>query len=124
MDMKQVVEIPLEEYLELQELKKHEKLVKWEDTTIHFYNGRSSNQTSSGSQWKSDGAVWTAIASKQRATSQRLENVHRSLREFFSSISNMSFRELLKLRKDVRKLCASEKDGDAKAVNHFIEGWE
>jgi len=125
MDMNQTVEIPLQEYLELQELKKHEKYVKYEDTTIHFHNGKATNQSTTEIEWKSDGATWSAVVQKQKMTARRLENVHRSLTRFFINLGNMSLRDLLRLRKEVRKLQNSErKGGDEKAVNYFIEGWD
>lgn len=123
MDMEQKIEIPLSEYLELKELKEHEKLVKWEDATVHFHDGKASSQTTTGVQWKSDGAAWNTAVRKQQATTEKLTNIHRSLCRLFDDISNMSFRELRQFRKEVKKIIASEADGKAKAVHNFVEGW-
>lgn len=64
MDEKQLIQIPLEEYLELKELETHEKMVKIEEFVSVENASTKQVFTGSTTSWKSDGKCWMYLASK------------------------------------------------------------
>jgi hypothetical protein len=64
MDEKQLVNIPLDEYLELLELKKHKKEVKIEEVSIRKDATGKDLLTGTSVYWMSDGACWMSLTEK------------------------------------------------------------
>lgn len=121
MDLKQTVEIPLEEYLELKSLEDHQKFVKLEETTHHFKDGKEIHLTGNGTSWKSDGAIWNRLTAKISSMGSRFDNIFSSTKSFFEQLEHMSYRDFKKMKKELRKV--KSEGGMSAVVNEYIKGW-
>lgn len=92
MDEKQLIQIPLEEYLELQELKKHEKMVKIEE--FYTTENASSKRVFTGStvSWKSDGKCWMNLSSKLSSQGDLVKELVKEKKVLEDSVSMITMR--------------------------------
>jgi len=105
----QQVHITLAEYMEYQELKEHEKMVKLTEEVkgVDFdYHGHSVN-------WKSDGAVWTSLTSKLNRAGLRMK-------ELQQEIETLKGDDVKSLKKHIKEL-EKMNDSLAKQNDRLIE---
>jgi gas vesicle protein len=93
MDNQQEIKITLKEYLELKELKDHEKFVKitqkWDNIDEKSYGMTV--------DWKSDGEIWSKLTNKLQKAGHRIEELVKENKELtykvdrFASLSILEF---------------------------------
>lgn len=119
MDLKQTIEIPLEEYLELREIKENEKYVKFEQSTIvDINNGKEYKRRGGLVSWKSDSEAWMDLAYLLDDSERRLDAISVSAIDFLRRLKNMSWFEFRQLKKTIRDIGAST------SLSKFISGFE
>lgn len=119
MDLKQTIEIPLEEYLELREIKENEKYVRFEQSTVvDINNGKEWKRRGGSVSWKSDGEAWMSIAYLLDDSERRLDAISTSAVEFIRRLKRISWFEFRQLKKTIREMGARD------ALSKFISGFE
>lgn len=120
MDLKQTVEIPLEEYLELRELKENERYVRIEHSTyVDVNNGKEYKKRGGQVSWKSAGETWVTLADALDDSERRLSAILDTSIAFIRSLKRMSWFEFRRLKKEIRIAPDSRS-----ALNRLIPGWE
>lgn len=120
MDLTQTVAIPLDEYLELRELKENAKYVQFEQSTVvDVKSGREWKRRGGSVSWKSDGEAWADIAYLLEDSERRLDAISTSATEFIARLSHMSWSEFRQLKKTIK-----EAGSEANALSKLISGFE
>lgn len=113
MDLDQVVEIPLSEYLELKEIKDHAKEVKIEEIYHYKHDDKSYDHQGSSIYWKSDGKCWVHLTEKLSKQSLVVKELVKDKKELESKVRKLEWNiEDMRLGKLLKNLLSKDKGDD------------